>query len=143
MHFINFDLFLDLSTSRLNTKDPFNEDNFFFNKGSSTLNKHGGRVEILVKEELEFVPDFSYDEFASELLCIKINPGKDKLYIFSLNNPPSKLLNFNIFEKINRNFKNYVLGGDLNVKTRQIGCKGENENGIILESNINELNIKE
>ncbi|RNA07430.1 hypothetical protein BpHYR1_038744 [Brachionus plicatilis] len=76
-------------------------------------NKHGGGVAILVKEELELAQDFSYDEFSFELLCIKIN----------------------------RNCKNYVLGGDLNAKTKQIGCKGENENGTILESITNELNF--
>ncbi|RNA03367.1 hypothetical protein BpHYR1_004799 [Brachionus plicatilis] len=99
---------------------------------SKPRNKHGGGVAILVKEELEFVQDFSYDEFSSELLCIKVNPGKDQLYILSLYNPPNKLLNFNIFEKINRNCKNFVLGGYLNAKTKQMGCKGENENGTIL-----------
>ncbi|RNA24930.1 hypothetical protein BpHYR1_040529 [Brachionus plicatilis] len=84
-------------------------------------NKHVGGVENLVKEELEFVQDFSYDEFSYELLFIKINPGKYQLYIFSLYNPPDQLLNFNIFEKINWICKNYVLRGDLNAKTRQIG----------------------
>ncbi|RNA06798.1 hypothetical protein BpHYR1_034412, partial [Brachionus plicatilis] len=49
----------------------------------------------------------------------------------SLYNPPNVLLNF----------ENYILGGDLNARTKQIGCVGENENGIMLERIINELDF--
>ncbi|RNA41537.1 hypothetical protein BpHYR1_040582 [Brachionus plicatilis] len=45
-----------------------------------------------------------------------------------LYNPPNVLLNF----------KNYILGGDLNARTKQIGCVGQNENGIMLERKIND-----
>ncbi|RNA11500.1 RNA-directed DNA polymerase from transposon X [Brachionus plicatilis] len=33
----------------------------------------------------------------------------------------------------------YILGGDLNARTKQIGCVGENENGIMLERIINDF----
>ncbi|RMZ99654.1 hypothetical protein BpHYR1_003286 [Brachionus plicatilis] len=46
----------------------------------------------------------------------------------NLYNPPNVLLNF----------ENYILGGDLKARTKQIGCVGENENGIMLERIINE-----
>ncbi|RNA21490.1 RNA-directed DNA polymerase from transposon X, partial [Brachionus plicatilis] len=97
-------------------------------------NKYGGGVAILVKEGIEFIQDFSFDEFSSEILSIKLNYGKkDQFYVFSLYNPPNVLLNFDLFEKINRKCKNYILGGDLNARTKQLGCLGENQNGIILE----------
>ncbi|RNA24803.1 RNA-directed DNA polymerase from transposon X, partial [Brachionus plicatilis] len=35
--------------------------------------------------------------------------------------------------------RNYILGGDLNARTKQIGCVGENENGIMLERIINDV----
>ncbi|RNA04460.1 hypothetical protein BpHYR1_054582, partial [Brachionus plicatilis] len=40
-------------------------------------NKYGGGVAILIKEGIEFIQDFSYEEFNSELLCIKMNLGKN------------------------------------------------------------------
>ncbi|RNA08173.1 hypothetical protein BpHYR1_021967 [Brachionus plicatilis] len=52
----------------------------------------------------------------------------------SLFNPPNVLLNFEFFKTC----RNYILGGDLNARAKQIGCVGENENGIMLERIINE-----
>ncbi|RNA07073.1 hypothetical protein BpHYR1_008138 [Brachionus plicatilis] len=53
-------------------------------------NKYGGGVAILVKEGIEFIQDFSFDEFSSEILSIKLNYGKnDQFYVFSLYNPPN------------------------------------------------------
>ncbi|RNA08711.1 hypothetical protein BpHYR1_003590 [Brachionus plicatilis] len=99
-------------------------------------------VAILVKEGIEFIQDFSFDEFSSEILSIKLNYGKnDQFYVFSLYIPPNVLLNFDLFEKINRKCKNYILGGDLNARTKQLGCLGENQNGIVLEKVINELDF--
>ncbi|RNA30900.1 hypothetical protein BpHYR1_053939 [Brachionus plicatilis] len=64
-----------------------------------------------------------------------MNLGKNSvLFVFSLYNPPNVLLNFEFFETC----RNYILGGDLNARTKQIGCVGENENGIMLERIINE-----
>ncbi|RNA44573.1 hypothetical protein BpHYR1_006884, partial [Brachionus plicatilis] len=37
--------------------------------------------------------------------------------------------------------KNYILGGDLNARTKQLGCLGENQNGTVLEKIINELDF--
>ncbi|RMZ98642.1 hypothetical protein BpHYR1_031361, partial [Brachionus plicatilis] len=37
--------------------------------------------------------------------------------------------------------KNYILGGDLNALTKQLGCLGENQNGTVLEKIINELDF--
>ena len=37
-----------------------------------------------------------------------------------------------MFEFIEKNFKNYVLCGDLNSKNQAFGCKVDNKNGIKL-----------
>ncbi|RNA06893.1 RNA-directed DNA polymerase from mobile element jockey-like [Brachionus plicatilis] len=67
-----------------------------------------------------------------------MNLGKNsELFVFNLYNPPNVLLNFEFF-KTSRIF---ILGGNLNARTKQIGCVGENENGIILERIINELDF--
>ncbi|RNA12278.1 RNA-directed DNA polymerase from mobile element jockey-like [Brachionus plicatilis] len=67
-----------------------------------------------------------------------MNLGKNnELFVFSLYNLPNVLLNFEFFKTC----RNYILGGDLNARTKQIGCVGENENGIMLERIINELDF--
>ncbi|RMZ96555.1 hypothetical protein BpHYR1_032407 [Brachionus plicatilis] len=73
-------------------------------------NKFGGGEAILIKEGIEFIQDLYYKELNCELLCIKMNLRK-----------------------------NYILGGDLNARTKQIGCVGEYENGIMLERIINDF----
>ncbi|RNA44213.1 RNA-directed DNA polymerase from transposon X [Brachionus plicatilis] len=67
-----------------------------------------------------------------------MNLGKNsELLVFSLYNPPNVLLNFEFFKTC----RNYILGGDLNARTKQIGCVGENENGIMLETIINDQDM--
>ncbi|RNA20484.1 RNA-directed DNA polymerase from mobile element jockey, partial [Brachionus plicatilis] len=115
--------------SILRTK-PLNKTRLFITK---PRNKYGGGVAILIKEGIEFIREFN-----SELLCIKMNLGKNsELFVFSLYNPPNVLLNFEFFKTC----RNYILGGDLNARTKQIGCVVENENGIMLERIINELDF--
>ncbi|RNA16530.1 hypothetical protein BpHYR1_010273, partial [Brachionus plicatilis] len=43
---------------------------------TKSLNKYGGGEAILIKEGIEFIEDFSNEEFNSELLYIKMNLGK-------------------------------------------------------------------
>ncbi|RMZ98385.1 hypothetical protein BpHYR1_036525 [Brachionus plicatilis] len=78
-------------------KIDLSESNIYFdfkNNVSITKprNKYGGRVAILVKEGIEFIQDFSFDEFSSEILSIKLNYGKnDQFYVFSLYNLPNEM----------------------------------------------------
>ncbi|RNA07509.1 hypothetical protein BpHYR1_025885, partial [Brachionus plicatilis] len=126
----NFRLYFPLN--RLDTQIDLSEANIYFDFHNYQFitkprNKYGGGVAILIKEGIEFIQDFSYEEFNSELLCIKMNLGKNsELFVFSLYKPPNVLLNFENFKTC----RNYILGGDLNARTKQIGCVGENENGI-------------
>ncbi|RNA39306.1 RNA-directed DNA polymerase from mobile element jockey-like, partial [Brachionus plicatilis] len=129
---------LKIDLSEANIYLDFNNYQFI----TKPRNKYGGGVAILIKEGIEFIQDFSYEEFNSELLCIKMNLGKNsELIVFSLYNLPNVLLNFEFFKTVNKKCRNYILGGDLNARTKQIGCVGENENGIMLERIINELDF--
>ncbi|RNA00008.1 hypothetical protein BpHYR1_023752 [Brachionus plicatilis] len=129
---------LKIDLSEANIYLDFNNYQFI----TEPRNKYGGGVAILIKEGIEFIQDFSYEEFNSELLCIKMNLGKNsELFEFSLYSPPNVLLNFEFFKTVNKKCRNCILGGDLNARTKQIGCVGENENGIMLERIINELDF--
>ncbi|RNA41590.1 hypothetical protein BpHYR1_003476 [Brachionus plicatilis] len=100
-------------------------------------NKYGGGLAILVKEGIELIQDFSFEEFSSGIFFIKLNYGKnDQFYVFSLRNSLNVLLNFDLFEKINRKCKNFILGGGLYARTKQVCCLVENQNGIILYTKI-------
>ncbi|RNA16207.1 hypothetical protein BpHYR1_037827 [Brachionus plicatilis] len=58
-----------------------------------------------------------------------------------LYNPPNIELPFELFLDISRKCGKFLIGGDLNAKTKSLGCFSENENGIILEKIINKLNL--
>ncbi|RMZ95905.1 hypothetical protein BpHYR1_028663 [Brachionus plicatilis] len=127
------------------------------NKARKPRNKYGGGVAILIKQRIEFIQDFSYEEFNSELLCIKINLGKNnELFIFNLYDPPNVLLNFEFLKTLIRISLMVVVDQGLSdankqislfcsiqsvvilTRTKQLNCVGENENGIILERIIND-----
>ncbi|RNA11557.1 RNA-directed DNA polymerase from mobile element jockey-like, partial [Brachionus plicatilis] len=103
--------------------------------------KRGGAVAILIKNGIEFSIDSSFDNFSLELLCVKIKLRDCPFFIFSLYNPPNKVLLFELFSKISKKCTKFIIGGDLNSKTKQIECIGENENGQVLERVLNELNV--
>ncbi|RNA03869.1 hypothetical protein BpHYR1_029965 [Brachionus plicatilis] len=62
--------------------------------------------------------------------------SKNNLY-----NPPNIELPFELFLDISRKCGKFLIGGDLNAKTKNLGCFSENENGIILEKIINKFNL--
>ncbi|RMZ96473.1 hypothetical protein BpHYR1_048180 [Brachionus plicatilis] len=68
------------------------------------------------------------------------NSFKNELFVFNLYNQPNVLLNLEFFKTVNKKCL-HILGGDLNARTKQKGCVGENENGIMLERIINELDF--
>jgi hypothetical protein len=65
--------------------------------------------------------------------------NKGWLGIINLYNPPNSLLSPVLFETICKKYEKYVLAGDLNYKSRQIGCRKDNLNADnlvrILEDN--------
>ncbi|RNA18065.1 hypothetical protein BpHYR1_035666 [Brachionus plicatilis] len=76
---------------------PYNESNIYFDfinyiSITKPRNKYGGGVAILVKEGIEFIQNFSFEEFSSEILSIKLYYGKnDQFYVLSLYNPPNEM----------------------------------------------------
>jgi len=62
-----------------------------------------------------------------------INTSEYDFDLYSLYNPPSKLLPIEFFLNLESKKKKCILAGDLNSKTEVIGCRGNNRNGSILE----------
>ena len=68
---------------------------------------------------------------------IKIN-NKD-LILLSYYNPPDIQLSGNVFAILSQQKKDYCIIGDLNAKSKAIGCANQNNNGFLLEKNITRL----
>ncbi|RNA23502.1 hypothetical protein BpHYR1_003000 [Brachionus plicatilis] len=77
----------------------------------------GGHLRCCRKKHFHQLNSYSLEFLLLILLSLK-----------NLYNPTNVLLNF----------KNYILSGDLNARTKQKGCVVENENDITLERLINE-----
>ena len=56
----------------------------------------------------------------------------------SLYNPPNKDLSIELFRKLSK-VGSFILGGDLNSKNTDFGCKENNKNGAILGELLNEF----
>ena len=61
--------------------------------------------------------------------------------IFSHYNSPNKLLSFSLFKEIEAKCKNFITIGDLNAKTKELGCNETNESGKILKEISAKLNM--
>jgi exonuclease III len=104
-------------------------------------NSKGGGVAILVRKDIKYEETKQLDKFESEHLCIKTNYKNQDLYVITYYNPPSKIIEKNMLEEIEKNFQNYIICGDLNSRSKSFGCNGENQNGSILNEFIQNSNV--
>ncbi|CAF1051005.1 unnamed protein product, partial [Brachionus calyciflorus] len=111
----------------------FQEYNIVHKERKSSRNASSG-VAILIKKKFSFELISDYDYLDLELVCIKIKFLKEDVNIIIYYNPtdPKKLLNFNIFKKLNDE-KNFIICGDFNAKSLSFGSFKENKNREILD----------
>ena len=95
---------------------------------------YGGGVAFLIKSNIVFTEIIfeSYDK--EEIVGFKTSINKINHTFFSYYNAPNVKINIELFEHIQKNFKNYLIMGDLNAKTQLLDCHKTNKNGEILES---------
>ncbi|RNA02056.1 RNA-directed DNA polymerase from mobile element jockey-like [Brachionus plicatilis] len=114
---------------------------------SKVRNSFGGGVAILIKDNIQFNQDFSYEKFNKELVCKNIKLNNKNISIFTLYNPPYSSKNKNylcldLVAEICNRCQFFIIGGDLNSKSRVLGCYSkENKNGEILELILEDMNI--
>jgi exonuclease III len=115
------------------TKLNKNEENIFeklnYNYVCNSRNNRGGGVAILIEKEIVYEEVFELDRFKVEQVSIKIKTNNSDLYIISYYNPPNESVNSEMLKFIDDNFKNYVICGDLNSRSKSFGCFGNNNNG--------------
>jgi hypothetical protein len=101
-------------------------------------NIYGGGVAVLVRSNLDYIEDHSLDHLQLELISIRIKLAEKETIIVSLYNPPSQEISTELFEILNKS-PALVLGGDLNSKNIEFGCRENNKNGIILSEMIDKF----
>ena len=103
-------------------------------------NQYGGGVAVLVRHGLKYIRDNTFDKFELELVAIKLNLFGTDLSIVTLYNPPSSNLSTDFFDELLKKSA-FLLGGDLNSKHEEFGCKTNNSNGIFLNELIERSDI--
>jgi len=109
----------------------------YLHKQRSSKNGAGG-VAIMIKKQLKFESFNIFGNLNLEILTIKIQLNKKDLIIASYYNPPDIQLSEKVFTILSEQKKDFLVNGDLNAKTRDIGCTSTNNNGVILEHILRE-----
>jgi exonuclease III len=101
----------------------------------------GGGVAILVKDGIEY-EELKLENFEEEeVICIKIRiDNKMSLHIISYYKAPDDKINESLFKYVDKNFKNYIIAGDLNAHLTNYGAEKNNETGDILNNILFETN---
>ena len=109
-----------------------------YNSISKPRNRYGGGVAILVRQSLNYSEDHSLDLLNLELVSINLKLVGKEVKLVSLYNPPNKELSVELFKELSK-VGSFILGGDLNSKNTDFGCKENNKNGAILGELLNEF----
>ena len=107
---------------------------------SKTVNGAGG-VALLVRKDVKFCNDNTFDSLHLETCAINIFIENKEILIMSYYNPPNVQLSSTLFNEIIKQKSSVILLGDLNAKTTSLNCKENNPNGSILENVLCDHNL--
>ena len=129
-----------INETKINKNDEFlyYDDNFYC--VFKSRNNYGGGVGFIINKKIDFILINDLDSFNVECLCIKITINEQEIYLINYYNSPTSSICIEMFEHIEKNFKNYIISGDLNSKNKSFGCKINNENGIKINNFLAEYN---
>jgi exonuclease III len=97
---------------------------------------HGGGVALLIKNNIIFKLNNQLDEFDLETVAVSVKFNQVEILLISYYNPPQQSPDARIWDKLEELKLPYIICGDLNSRTTSIGCRGDNDNGAILENII-------
>jgi len=119
-----------------------NRANFFFKfinyttiyKPRPINSNHGEGVAMLIRSGIDFVETNIFSNLNREIVEIKLKLAQRDCFILVYYNPPNTELSEVVFKTLSDAKLNYIVCGDLNSKTKSIGClNDEYENGKKLE----------
>ena len=76
-----------------------------------------------------------------ECLAINIFDNNVNFILISYYNAPQNSLNVEVLKEVYDKYKKVIVIGDLNAKTKNLGCNNTNKNGELLEELVLESNI--
>ncbi|CAF0704716.1 unnamed protein product [Brachionus calyciflorus] len=131
--------FVSINETFLSPKNILEFNNYNFIR-SDRKDKRGGGVALGIKKSIkgEKIILNEFKEAAGFLTTLK---NEEPLAIFSIYVSPKDRLDENLFDFIQKNYKNFLILGDLNSKSRSWYCKQSNENGKKLENIIDKYNF--
>jgi exonuclease III len=90
----------------------------------------GGGVAIFIKNNIiyERILDFEYIKPLLELLCIRVRTHLFPIHIICYYNPTTESISIEFFKKLKKLRAKCIIGGDLNSKKTDFGCKKNNKN---------------
>lgn len=103
-------------------------------------NEYGGGVAMLIKNSINFQRIYDFKHLNLELIAIETKINNQNTIIISWYNP-DKDIKRELFELAIKTKKNIIIGGDLNAKNIEFGCKTNNESGIELNNIIEDYNL--
>ena len=109
-------------------------------KARKTNPNRGGGVAILIRSEIPHTSITGIDE-SLEIIGLKVETNEVCFDFVSLYNPPGRIIPYDLFSKYDSNGVDLILVGDLNSKTKSIGCKSEDASGQVLEKILSETSI--
>ncbi|RNA20744.1 RNA-directed DNA polymerase from mobile element jockey-like [Brachionus plicatilis] len=98
---------------------------------SKMINVSGGGVAMLILKYLDFSQIESFDSLNLELISIDLKLKNFVVTIIGQYNPSEKELSYELFELITARCPLFVLAGDLDSKTLEIGCHKQSVSGSI------------
>jgi len=102
--------------------------------------KKGGGVAILIRSGIPHTPIFRQDD-SLEIIGIKIESNEVCFDFYSLYSPPSLVLPYEFFSKLETEKIDIILVGDLNSKSKSIGCNSQDTSGDVLDQILEETSI--
>ena len=76
-----------------------------------------------------------------EIIGIKIESNEVCFDLYSLYSPPSLVLPYEFFSKLETEKTEFVLVGDLNSKSKRIGCNNQDSSGDVLDQILDETSF--
>ena len=111
----------------------------------------GGGVALLIRNDIEYkiakldslLEIAEFGNFELELVSVSIKFNNKETIIISYYNPPQTTLNYRVFEQLSKKACDFILCGDLNAKSNQIGCHNNTStaSGKVVEKIFSELNV--
>ena len=101
---------------------------------------HGGGVAILIRSGITHSLINGLDD-SLEIVGLKVEVKEVCFDFFSLYSPPNQVIPYDFFISLENVKSDFVLVGDLNSKTKTIGCKSQDSSGSVLDEVLTDTSI--